>query len=155
MAGPSRIDYGSQVRLFALLLFLFLLILLLGSTYLFGQSRNRLELEMERGLLLATRAASDRLAADAAWRERADPERLAAGTEAALEGLRAEAGLSRLVVWDFEGRRRVFGAQAHLPPGVMVDPALRDGRPVHSDFFPGEAAGSICWKSRAARLRVA
>ena len=55
-----RIDYESQVRLFALLLFLFLMILLLGSTYLFGQVRDRLELETERSLMLAARAESIR-----------------------------------------------------------------------------------------------
>ncbi len=141
MARPSRIDYGSQVRLFALLLFLFLLILLLGSTYLFGQTRSRLELEMERGLLLAARAASDRLATDAAWRERAGPERLGGFTASALEALRSDAGLSRLVVWDLVGRRRIFGPAAPLPPAVVADPALRAGRPILSDFFPGEDGG--------------
>ncbi|HEY7678319.1 MAG TPA: ATP-binding protein [Candidatus Methylomirabilis sp.] len=141
MLGPRRIDYGSQVRLFALLLFLFLLTLLLGSTYLFGQSRNRLELEMERGLQLAARAAADRLGADAAWQERADLRGLDAATAAALEGLRAEAELSRLVVWDAQGRRRAFGPGGPQLPEVVVGPALRDGRPVLSDFFPGEGGG--------------
>ncbi|HYB72578.1 MAG TPA: ATP-binding protein [Candidatus Sulfotelmatobacter sp.] len=141
MLGPSRIDYGSQIRLFALLLFLFLLTLLLGSTYLFGQSRNRLELEMERGLRLAARAAADRLGSDAAWRERTDLQGLAPATTLALEGLRAEAGLSRLVVWDAAGRRRAFGPGGVRLPDGMVGPALGDGRPVLSDFFPGEEGG--------------
>jgi PAS domain S-box-containing protein len=141
MFGPSRIDYGSQIRLFALLLFLFLLTLLLGSTYLFGQSRNRLELEMERGLLLAARTAAGRLEADAAWRDRAALQALAPATAAALEGLRAEAGLSRLVVWDAQGRRRSFGPGGLSLPEVVVGPALRDGQPVLSDFFPGEEGG--------------
>lgn len=141
MARPSRFDYRSQVRLFALLLYLFLLTLLLGSTYLFAQSRGRLELEMEQRLLLAAQAAVDRLGADAAWRQRAELQALAPSTLGALEDLRAEAGLSRLVVWDFEGRRRSFGAPADLPPAVVADPALRSGRAVLSDFFPGEEGG--------------
>ena len=141
MLGPSRIDYSSQIRLFALLLFLFLLTLLLGSTYLFGQSRNRLELEMERGLRLAARAAAERLGTDAAWRERGDLQALGPATAAALEGLRVEAGLSRLVVWDAAGRRRAFGPGGLRLPDAMVAPALRDGRAVLSDFFPGEEGG--------------
>ena len=141
MAGRPRIDYGSQVRLFALLLFLFLMTLLLGSTYLFGQSRARLELEMERSLLLAARHAADIVRAEPAWLQPDPPSRLPAATARALEGLRGDAGLARLVVWDTEGRHWVFGPLGNLPPSAVVDPARRAGRPVLSDFFLGEGGG--------------
>ena len=141
MAGPRRIDYRSQIRLFALLLFLFLLTILLGSTYLVGQSRGRLDLEMQRALLLAARAAADRLGADTEWREGADPQGLAAGTAAALESLRVETGLARVIVWGRDGRRRVFGPPTHLPPATAIEAVLRDGGPLLSDFFPGEGGG--------------
>jgi len=136
-----RIDYESQVRLFALLLFLFLMILLLGSTYLFGQVRNRLELETERSLMLAARAAADTLAADPAWRAGVPLERVAPGAAGALGGLRAEAQLSRIVVWDAQGRHWAFGLSSQMPPPGMVEPALKQGRPVLSDFFQGEEGG--------------
>src|SRR5574341_1800525 len=104
MAGRSRIDYGSQVRLFALLLFLFLMTLLLGSTYLFGQSRARLELEMERSLRLAARNAADIVRAEPAWLQPNPPSRLPGPMARALENLRSDAQLARLVVWDAGGR---------------------------------------------------
>ncbi len=141
MAGRRGIDYGSQVRLFALLLFLFLMTLLLGSTYLFGQSRARLEVEMERSLLLAARSAADLVRAEPAWGEPGRADRLPPKTAKALANLRMDARLARLVVWDAEGHQWVFGPPGNLPPAEVVDPARRQGRPVLSDFLQAEGGG--------------
>jgi PAS domain S-box-containing protein len=138
MAGQSHIDYGSQVRLFALLLFLFLMTLLLGSTYLFGQSRARLALEMERSLLLAARSAADLVRADPGWEEEGQPARLSPKTTKALEALRTQADLARVVVWYPGGGHVVFGPPGILPPTAAVNPAQLGGRPLLSDFFEGE-----------------
>jgi len=136
---PRLLDYASQVRLFALLLVLLLIALLLGTTYLFGQTKLRLEGELEAKLRVFAKAVSERLRADPGW----PPGRAPLSPEVALALLafKDEAQVSRVTLKGRQKEETLFG----LPGPLVVPPALLaeawGGKAVFSDFSRNPTGG--------------
>ncbi len=136
---PRLLDYASQVRLSALLLVLLLIALLLGTTYLFGQTKLRLERELEAKLRVFATAVSERLRADPGW----PPGRVPFSPKVALAllALKPEAQVSRVTVKSRQHEETLFGLPGPLVvPSALLAEAWR-GEMVFSEFYRDPTGG--------------
>ena len=135
--AKSLLDYASQVRLFGLLLLLLLVALLPGITYLFSQTKLRLERGQKEKLELVAKLASKQISADPGWREGS----LSQGAVSGLLALKSEAGAHRLILWDRRGGELVLGPADPLRPPTPSIEAAWAGRMTLSDFYWDKAGG--------------
>jgi two-component system sensor histidine kinase AtoS len=126
---PIR-DYASQVRIFALLLILCLVALLACATYLYGRSKERLNLDLEERLQRAAKIAIDRLAIA--------PKRSASSS---LKSVLEEAMLSRIFFWESVGSRTIIGYGPEVYPSNAAVEQARAGRANVTEFYGDRRLG--------------
>lgn len=135
--AKSLLDYASQVRLFGLLLLLLLVALLLGITYLFSQTKLRLEQGQEEKLELVAKLAFKEISSDPEWREGS----LSQEVVSRLLALKNEVRAHRLILWDRRGGELVLGPSESLrPPSSSIEAAWA-GRTTLSNFYRDKAGG--------------